>query len=93
MDSALGGSLRLREDQGTPGRTQGEDVVRTQWTQCTEETPAPVELYSVADGGHVWPGEVVYSGGGYATKGFSATDTIWDFFLNHPGATDGPTQK
>ena len=72
---------------------KGEDVVRTQWTQCTEETPAPVELYSVADGGHVWPGEVVYSGGGYATKGFSATDTIWDFFLNHPGATDGPTQK
>ena len=72
---------------------KGEDVVRTLWTQCTEETPAPVELYSVADGGHVWPGEVVYSGGGYATKGFSATDTIWDFFLNHPGATDGPTQK
>ena len=71
---------------------KGEDVVRTQWTQCTEETPAPVELYSVADGGHVWPGEVVYSGGGYATKGFSATDTIWDFFTSHPGTTDGPTQ-
>ena len=71
---------------------KGEDVVRTLWTQCTEETPAPVELYSVADGGHVWPGEVVYSGGGYATKGFSATDTIWDFFTRHPGTTDGPTQ-
>ena len=72
---------------------KGEDVVRTQWTQCTEETPAPVELYSVADGGHVWPGEVVYSGGGYVTEDFSATDTIWDFFLNHPGATKGPAQK
>ena len=83
---------------------KGEDVVRTQWTLCSEgdeggRSPgkpgrsAAVELYSVADGGHVWPGEVVYSGGGYATKGFSATDTIWDFFLNHPGATDGPTQK
>ena len=83
---------------------KGEDVVRTQWTLCSEgdeggRSPgkpgrsAAVELYSVADGGHVWPGEVVYSGGGYATKGFSATDTIWDFFLNHPGATNGPTQK
>lgn len=72
---------------------KGEDVVRTQWTQCTEETPAPVELYSVADGGHVWPGEVVYSGGGYVTEDFSATDTIWDFFLNHPGAAKGPAQK
>lgn len=72
---------------------KGEDVVRTQWTQCTEETPAPVELYSVTEGGHVWPGEVVYSGGGYVTEDFSATDTIWDFFLNHPGATNGPAQK
>ena len=85
---------------------KGEDVVRTQWTQCSagkegdtqSHSPgksggsAEVELYSVADGGHVWPGEVVYSGGGYATKGFSATDTIWDFFTRHPGTTDGPTQ-
>ncbi len=82
---------------------KGEDVVRTQWTLCSEgdeggRSPgkpgrsAAVELYSVADGGHVWPGEVVYSGGGYATKGFSATDTIWDFFTRHPGTTDGPTQ-
>ena len=82
---------------------KGEDVVRTQWTLCSEgdeggRSPgkpgrsAAVELYSVADGGHVWPGEVVYSGGGYATKGFSATDTIWDFFTSHPGTTDGPTQ-
>ena len=83
---------------------KGEDVVRTQWTLCSEgdeggRSPgkpgrsAAVELYSVADGGHVWPGEVVYSGGGYVTEDFSATDTIWYFFLNHPGATDGPTQK
>lgn len=83
---------------------KGEDVVRTQWAQCSEgkeggRSPgkpggsAAVELYSVADGGHVWPGEVVYSGGGYVTEDFSATDTIWDFFLNHPGATKGPAQK
>lgn len=85
---------------------KGEDVVRTQWTQCSagkegdtqSHSPgksggsAEVELYSVADGGHVWPGEVVYSGGGYATKDFSATDMIWDFFTSHPGTTDGPTQ-
>ncbi|WP_169250860.1 PHB depolymerase family esterase [Brevibacterium sp. 'Marine'] len=66
---------------------KGEDVVRTQWTQCD----AQVELYSVADGGHVWPGEVVYSGGGYVTKDFSATATVWEFFRSHPGATQGPT--
>lgn len=85
---------------------KGEDVVRTQWTECSKEgdtesrsagksgmRSAAVELYSVTDGGHVWPGEVVYSGGGYVTKDFSATNTVWDFFRGHPGATQGPTQK
>ncbi|WP_370035193.1 alpha/beta hydrolase family esterase [Brevibacterium epidermidis] len=83
---------------------KGVKVVRTQWTQCStgddpkttagaDKKTAAVELYSVADGGHVWPGEVVYSGGGYVTKDFSATNTVWDFFRSHPGATQGPTQK
>lgn len=66
---------------------KGEDVTRTHWKRCA----AGVELYSVGDGGHVWPGEVAYSGGGYVTEHFSATDTIWDFFLQNPGPTrEGP---
>ena len=89
-----------KETERQVGR-KAEDVVRTQWTQCGAGShsavkpgrSAAVELYSVADGGHVWPGELVYSGGGYVTKDFSATDTIWDFFLSHPGATQGPDQK
>ncbi|WP_166968737.1 alpha/beta hydrolase family esterase [Brevibacterium atlanticum] len=79
---------------------KGEDVTRTRWTKCAGQAgssgkprkSAEVELYSVADGGHVWPGEVVYSGGGYVTEHFSATDTVWAFFRSHPGATQGPTQ-
>ncbi|WP_186293083.1 PHB depolymerase family esterase [Brevibacterium aurantiacum] len=61
---------------------KGEKVVRTQWQNCQDG--ADVELYSVADGGHVWPGETMYSGGGYVTEHFSATETIWAFFENHP---------
>ncbi|GAA1517666.1 alpha/beta hydrolase family esterase [Brevibacterium permense] len=80
------GCARTKERQ--VGR-KAEGVVRTQWTRCD----ASVEFYSVADGGHVWPGEVVYSGGGYVTKDFSATNTVWDFFRSHPGATQGPAQK
>ncbi|UVI36177.1 alpha/beta hydrolase family esterase [Brevibacterium spongiae] len=73
---------------------KGEDVLRTQWTKCGKSPgSAAVELYSVTDGGHVWPGEVVYSGGGYVTGDFSATDTIWEFLLSHPGSTQGPAQK
>ena len=83
---------------------KSEDVTRTRWKKCDGQAgksessensgkSADVELYSVADGGHVWPGEVVYSGGGYVTEHFSATDTVWDFFRSHPGATEGPAQK
>lgn len=74
---------------------RGEDVLRTSWKNCTagastaggKSSGTEVELYSVSDGGHVWPGEVVYSGGGYVTKHFSATDTLWAFFENHAGPT------
>lgn len=75
---------------------KGEDVLRTSWKKCSTGSAATgksrgrgaeVELYTVENGGHVWPGEVVYSGGGYVTEDFSATDTIWDFFQKHPGST------
>ncbi|SDS35123.1 polyhydroxybutyrate depolymerase [Brevibacterium sandarakinum] len=65
---------------------KGEKIVRTQWQEC--RGGADVELYSVADGGHVWPGETMYSGGGYVTKDFSATETLWDFFTDHPRRSD-----
>ena len=61
---------------------KGEKVTRTQWQGCRPGTD--VELYSVAEGGHVWPGEVVYSGGGYVTEDFSATAVLWKFFTEHP---------
>ena len=60
---------------------KGERVVRTQWQNCRGN--ADVELYSVTDGGHVWPGETMYSGGGYVTEDFSATETLWEFFSDH----------
>lgn len=63
---------------------KGEKVVRTKWQNCRDGVD--VELYSVADGGHVWPGETMYSGGGYVTQDFSATDTLWEFFKDHPRA-------
>ncbi|GAA1858369.1 alpha/beta hydrolase family esterase [Brevibacterium marinum] len=60
---------------------KGEKVVRTTWQDCRDG--ADVELYTVAEGGHVWPGETMYSGGGYVTEDFSATETLWDFFSDH----------
>lgn len=83
-----------RRTSEKPVGRKGEDVLRTRWTSCSAGPAGPgrrtaeVELYSVAGGGHVWPGEVVYSGGGSVTRDFSATDTIWDFFQRHPRQID-----
>jgi polyhydroxybutyrate depolymerase len=44
-----------------------------------------VELYTVADGGHAWPGgEPGWLGGDVPTTDVVATDLIWDFFAAHP---------
>ena len=44
-----------------------------------------VELYTVIDGGHAWPGgEPGWTGGDVPTTEVVATDLIWDFFAAHP---------
>lgn len=60
----------------------GEKVTQTSWSKCANSTS--LEFYTVTGGGHVWPGEEMYSGGGYATENFKATTVIWDFFERHP---------
>jgi polyhydroxybutyrate depolymerase len=40
--------------------------------------------YRITGGGHTWPGELADSGPGHVTQTISATQVMWDFFLNHP---------
>ena len=44
------------------------------WTDCV----SPVQLYTIGNGGHVWPGSPSDS-----TINFAATDVIWSFFTRH----------
>lgn len=53
------------------------------YSPCTANTA--VELYSITDGMHAWPGgEAVNQKMGEPTMEISATSLMWDFFVAHP---------
>jgi polyhydroxybutyrate depolymerase len=45
---------------------------------------AVIELCTVQNGGHTWPGGNVTPAGGITTRDLIANDAMWDFFLAHP---------
>ena len=53
------------------------DVTTSSWTRCDDG--AEVTHVAVLGGGHTWPGEDSYSGGGYATHSIEAHEVMWDF--------------
>lgn len=53
------------------------DVTTYRWTDCRRG--AEVTHVAVLGGGHTWPGEDSYSGGGYATHSIEAHEVMWDF--------------
>jgi polyhydroxybutyrate depolymerase len=60
-----------------------DDIQHTVWAGCTTSTS--VELYTVIDGGHAWPGGA--AGRAEAdppTQTISASQLIWKFFAAHP---------
>lgn len=69
-------------------RTFAWDVVDSRYRECGSN---PVGLVSIMGGGHTWPGEDAYSGGGYATQSVEAADLAWAFFRRHqlPATTIG----
>lgn len=62
-----------------------DDVVRSRYP-CPE--PVEVELYTVIDGGHAWPGsalsQAVEGVVGRTTTSISASELMWQFFQRHP---------
>src|SRR3989304_3839850 len=49
-------------------------IVCTKWTAISGN--GDIELYTIASWAHGWPVQ--------SSAGISATDKIWDFFVNHP---------
>lgn len=62
-------------------RTIGNDFTITTWRGC--DRGSQVALVAVDNGGHVWPGATVYSGGGYQTRDAKTHDLVWEFFTRH----------
>jgi polyhydroxybutyrate depolymerase len=59
------------------------DVQHEVWTSCTAS--ASVELYTIIDGGHAWPGGVAgRTDADQPTQTVSASQLIWEFFSAHP---------
>ena len=61
-----------------------DGVTRREYTQCADD--ATVELYTLRDGGHTWPGgaELPEWFAGKTIKDFDATAEMWRFFQQHP---------
>ena len=58
------------------------DVSGVRYVGCDGE--ATVILYTIADGGHTWPGGWPIPGLGKTSKDISATAEMWSFFQDHP---------
>jgi polyhydroxybutyrate depolymerase len=62
-------------------------VSLTKYTGCR----ADVQLYSVSNGGHTWPGSPYESAGnGTTTREISANSLMWQFFQQHPMPVSQP---
>ena len=67
----------------TSTRTESGSIVHEVYSPCAQN--AAVELYTVTDGEHAWPGgEAVSAQVGEPTIEISATPLMWEFFAAHP---------
>jgi polyhydroxybutyrate depolymerase len=66
-----------------PQTSSFDDIQHEVWSGCTNATA--VELYTILDGGHAWPGgEIGWPGAEQPTQNISASQLIWEFFATHP---------
>jgi polyhydroxybutyrate depolymerase len=66
-----------------PQMNSFDDIEHEVWSGCTDATS--VELYTVLDGGHAWPGGAGgWPGSDQPTQTISASQLIWEFFAAHP---------
>lgn len=68
----------------TPNRQKQGNVIHDTFVGC--QNGGNIEVYSIVDQGHAWPGgeKSRRIGSDMPTKEISATDIIWEFFERHP---------
>jgi len=67
-----------------PETEKFSDIQHDVYSKCANGTA--VELYTILDGKHAWPGSSgpAWPGGDQPTQSISATEIMWDFFTAHP---------
>jgi polyhydroxybutyrate depolymerase len=79
VPQAMAGWAERAQCAPTPERTQATPhVMLERWTGCIDDKR--IELYTVAGGGHTWPGAVQVPLLGETTNEISATDILLDAF-------------
>ena len=61
-----------------------DDIQHETYSGCANQIE--VELYTILGGKHAWPGSdgPAWPGGDQPTQTISATELMWEFFVNHP---------
>jgi polyhydroxybutyrate depolymerase len=83
VKDSIGFWLTADQCPSTVQRDESGPVVHEKYSPCSNGTA--VELYTIQDGTHNWPGgSVAGTRVAQATKDLNATDILWDFFVQHP---------
>lgn len=86
VDNSVASAVSFWKEQNGCGdfsRNERGSIVHDVYNQCRDGSA--LELYTIKNGGHAWPGgKKVSERGDEPTQEISATDVIWNFFKNHP---------
>lgn len=83
VQDSIGFWVSADQCNSQPQTNTFDDIQHQVWTGCTAK--AAVELYTIIDGGHAWPGgESGWPGADQPTQTISASALSWDFFTAHP---------
>jgi len=83
MDDAIQFWVDKNECSDQVQRTEAGSIVHDLYAPCLQNSA--VELYTILDGEHAWPGgEAVSPQVGEPTMEISATSLMWEFFVSHP---------
>ena len=83
VDDAIQFWVERNECSDQVQRTESGSIVHDLYAPCLQNSA--VELYTILDGEHAWPGgEAVSPQVGEPTMEISATSLMWEFFVSHP---------
>ena len=76
--------VKFDQCAAAPQTEKFSDIQHDVYSKCANGTA--VELYTILDGKHAWPGASgpAGPGGDQPTQSISATQLMWDFFTAHP---------